>query len=204
MGRVIALSGWKGSGKDTVAEHLVREHGYVRMSFADYLKDMVSSQYGVIRSWLDNSHYKESPLIGYPVIPTDPFTVAIHSLLRDELSSGYWTPRALCILEGSVKRSVYSNYWVRGVVESIRLHPERDHVISDLRYRSEIDTLRMVLPDVLLVRVRRGEAPTTADPSERDLDQYPFLITIDNGGTRGETYEQVDRLLTAASGLSST
>lgn len=36
--RIIGVSGQLGSGKDTVAEHLIHEHGFVRMALADPIK----------------------------------------------------------------------------------------------------------------------------------------------------------------------
>lgn len=38
--KVIAISGYKPSGKDTSAEILVKDHNFMRVAFADVLKDM--------------------------------------------------------------------------------------------------------------------------------------------------------------------
>ena len=35
MLKVVAISGWKGSGKDTVANRLIAKFGYQRIGFAD-------------------------------------------------------------------------------------------------------------------------------------------------------------------------
>jgi hypothetical protein len=184
---VIAVSGWKGSGKDTVAEFLVKEYGYKRLSFADKLKDLVSTQYSIPREWLDDRVMKETPLTSpphcYPVIPSDSFALNIHYMLRNELSSGYWTPRAICILEGSLKRSVHSNYWVRSVVEEITSAPNQDYVISDMRYISEADIIRKMITNARLIRIQREDNIATQDPSERDLDNYKFDIYLPNKST---------------------
>lgn len=176
LGRVVALSGWKGSGKDTVANYLVTQYDYTQLSFAARLKDGVASTYGVPREDLDDPSRKEMPLVSYPAIPTDPFSETVHMMLRQELHSGYWTPRALCILEGSVKRSVYSNYWIRSIIQEIMDNPDKKYVISDLRYQSEADTLKMFIPESMLslVRVCRFDTISTQDPSERNLDGYNF------------------------------
>lgn len=196
MSRVIALSGWKQSGKDTTADYLVSEYGYTRVSFAARLKDMVSETYGVPREDLDSPTRKEMPLHNLPVIPTDPFVRTVHTLLHTELQSGYWTPRALCILEGSMKRSVYSNFWVRSVVQEIAANPDRKYVITDLRYRSEADTLRLLLPDISLMRIFRYVTITTQDPSERDLDTYTnFEHVVRNTGTKEELYATLDTIM---------
>lgn len=193
---VIALSGWRGSGKDTVADYLCKEHGFVKYSFAAYLKDMVAQQYNIKREFLDDRVLKEAPITSLPVITTDPFTQVVHDTLRTELSSGYWTPRALCILEGSIKRSVHANYWVQRVVTRIQEEGKDRCVISDLRYRSEVDTLRLLIPTIQTLRINRFTEIETIDPSERDLDYHKFDATIYNTKGKGELYASLDYLLT--------
>lgn len=195
---VIALSGWKGSGKDTVAQHLVEKHGYKQLSFAAKLKDLVASTYGVPREDLDSPTRKEMPLVNYPAIPTDSFSEKVHLMLRDELHSGYWTPRALCILEGSIKRSVFPNYWVRNVVYDMMLDAEGKYVISDMRYKSEADTLKLLIPkeQLKLVRIHRYDEISTSDPSERDLDDYRFDLILHNTKGKEELYATIDAHVT--------
>ncbi|HVH53398.1 MAG TPA: hypothetical protein VNA32_04620 [Actinomycetota bacterium] len=53
---VIGLSGYAGSGKTTVADILVRDHGFTKMSFADPIKRMVRAL---------------NPIIGYDVYECD-------------------------------------------------------------------------------------------------------------------------------------
>lgn len=179
--RIIALGGWRGSGKDTIANHLTSMHQFKQVSFAAKLKDMVADMYKVPREYLDSPTLKEMPLSNLPVIPSDPFTETLHLLLKDELKHGFWTPRALCILEGSVKRSVTANYWVRTVIEDILNQPAQSFVISDMRYKSEADTLNMFFDNELqLWRVQRYESITTTDPSERNLDDFKFDAYLHN------------------------
>lgn len=189
---VVALSGWRGSGKDTAADLLVREYGFTKLSFAAKLKDMVARDYGIPRESLDDPAAKEAPLQQYPVIPGDAFAETLHTRLSSELRSGFWTPRALCILEGSGKRSVHSNYWVRSVASEILTDTgDRNFVISDLRYKSEADTLKLLLPDIVLARIERFNSIETNDPSERDLDSYRFSYVLSNKGTIDDFHRQI-------------
>jgi len=50
---IIALSGLKGAGKDSVADVLEREHGFQKFSFASILKDAVAAIFGWDRDLLD-------------------------------------------------------------------------------------------------------------------------------------------------------
>ena len=199
--RVVAVSGWKGSGKDTFASRLVSEYGYQQLSFAAALKDLVAKQYLLHRSMMDDPLLKEEPLLQLPAIPTDGFTQLIHNQLASELKSGYWTPRALCILEGSLKRAVNANFWVKKVIETIKNNPDGKFVISDLRYTSEADTLRMLLPkeELLIARIQRYSEIETQDPSERDLDNYKFDATIHNSGSLDAYQQTIDMYMTLVS-----
>lgn len=188
---VIAISGWRNSGKDTCADFLVGEFGFTKLSFAKPLKDLVAQTYNIPREVLDSTAGKESPLPQYPVIPSDPFTAAVQERLHAELISGYWTPRALCILEGSMKRAVHSNHWVRRVAEIIIGLPEQSFVISDLRYKSEADTLKLLIPDIKLLRLDRFDSIDTTEASERDLDAYKFDYRITNRKSVEELYNQL-------------
>lgn len=40
MGKIIALSGPRACGKSTIAEHLLTQHGYKRLAFADALREI--------------------------------------------------------------------------------------------------------------------------------------------------------------------
>lgn len=193
--KLIAISGWKGAGKDTAGLHLMLEYGYQPISFAYELKNMVAQLYGIDRMWMDDRTKKDMPLMQLPVIPTDSFSKAIHDLLPDELSSGYWTPRALCILEGSIKRSVYANFWVKKVVDTI-LTGTNNYVITDMRYANEADVLKMFIPSTLTLRIERpGHIITTQDASERDLDNYKFDKVLTNGSTIPDFHRNIDLLM---------
>lgn len=194
--KLIAVSGWKTAGKDTVGHYLMSRYKYQPISFAYELKNMVAKLYPVHRFWLDDQSKKEMPLLNMPVIATDPFSKVIHEMLADELKSGYWTPRALCILEGSVKRSVYANYWVKKVLEHVIQDEHHNYVITDMRYCNEADVTKLMIPSANILRVERaGLKITTLDPSERDLDNYRFDRVLRNDGTIEDLHKEVDKYM---------
>lgn len=220
--RVLALGGWKQNGKDTVADYLVRNCNFIKFSFASTLKDMVSKQYNIPKKVLNDSKLKEKPLIQYPVQTEDDFTKTIHTLLEKEfreikIEDGdacefvkCWTPRALMILEGSIKRSVNSGYWTKKVIDQIKqccddalAFSERDHlppvntdfVISDLRYKSEVKQLKDAFgTNLITLRVNRFGSCPSSDPSERDLDDHIFDINLNNNSSLEDLYKKLDTM----------
>lgn len=234
MRKCIAISGWKRSGKDTAAERLIKEHHFVRVAFADPLKDMVAQEYSIPREHCDDPKFKEAPLEQYPVMPKDDFSLKVSELMYKEFRTAdghppsdyyidpsgaflgvigrdikqlYWTPRALCILKGSVNRSVDSSYWVSRALEYIHSeledpgcnsdgHWHEGVVVSDLRYRSEVEQLRQSLgKNLITVRVDRFDNCQSTDPSERDLDNYKFDVVLDNRGSLEDFLLKVDKLV---------
>lgn len=211
--KIIAISGWKGSGKDTVAGHLIAEFGAQRTSFAGPLKDMAAAEYGFPREHADDPAFKEMPLLNLPVYPEDKFTKMVTDFMmlefRDQngkkMGEGspesimYWTPRALCILKGSMNRAVDSAFWVKQTIKTINEKTEEGHglhVITDLRYKSELGQLKAAFDqDVVFVRVKRFETSPSVDPSERDLDDATFDFYVDNTGTLASAYDQIEQIL---------
>lgn len=57
--RLLCLAGKAGVGKDTLADYLVREHGYVKYRFADPLKKLLNDRFGWTAADWDNRHWKE-------------------------------------------------------------------------------------------------------------------------------------------------
>lgn len=215
--RVYAISGYKRSGKDTSADILVKDYNYMRVAFADVLKDMVAKEYGIPREHCDDPKFKEAPIMHLPVTPKDDFSRMLCNFMVKEFRditgnmpmeayldpSGaflgvmgrhaaqlYWTPRALCILKGSSNRAVTSQFWTEQAINKINneIHNSptglpTGFVISDLRYRSEVEQLRLAFgKDLTTIRINRS-INLSADPSEVDLDTHVFDYVIDNTGT---------------------
>lgn len=239
--KVIAISGWKRSGKDTAANLLISE-GYERVAFADVLKDMVAQEYNIPREHCDDPNFKEAPILHLPVSPKDDFSLLIANFMFREFRSAggniamepyvdpsgafmgvmgrdaaqlYWTPRALCILKGSVNRAVTSTFWTERAISQIKyksvgaakitttanaavesIHKSNKFVISDLRYQSEIDQLKAAFgKNLVTVRVERFETSASTDPSERNLDNAKFDVVLNNKGTLQEFEQKVKELL---------
>jgi hypothetical protein len=141
---VIALSGWKGAGKDTVADYLVRKYGCIKVSFADKLKDLVAKLYGVPRDYFDDPQYKEAALLQLPVqLETlAELTTNMPEVVKQFKSRGTpcWTPRALCIFVGNKMRLIDPECWIKAALAD--LEPKLNNYVTTLAVK--ITLLRFV------------------------------------------------------------
>jgi hypothetical protein len=142
---IIGLVGFAGSGKGTVADYLVTKHNYVKMAFADPLKDAASVIFGWPRYMVEGDNepsriFRETP---------DPFW--------SEKFDMKFTPRlALQKLGTEAGRDVFhKDIWVYALENRIRQH--KNVVIADVRFDNEIAAI--VKWGGHIIRIKRGKEP---------------------------------------------
>jgi hypothetical protein len=150
---IIGLAGLAGSGKDTVANFIVEKHEFVRVSFADALKDASA----VIFSWPRNM------LEGDTIESRD---------WREQVDS-YWsakfgyavTPRIMLQKFGTdVCRShLHDNIWINCVEKKLQENYKNklNTIITDVRFPNEVKMIRNAGGKVF--RVKRGAEPAWWD-----------------------------------------
>lgn len=207
---LFALSGWPKSGKDTVADYLVKQHGFVRISSGDALKEQVSRDHEIPLSDLHDVGRKDLPLLHRPVVASDDFSKWVANFMSKEFRTKdgkpnplngemvYWTPRAIGSFEAFVKRAVDPQYWIAQAVKDVEAN--QDYVLTDWRFKSEQKFLKEKFgSNVVFIRINRFETCTSSSPFEHDLDDATFDAVLDNSEkeevTMEELQEQVDGLL---------
>jgi hypothetical protein len=130
--KVVALVGLIGSGKDTVADFLVNDFGYKRMSFAGTLKDAVAAVFGWDRELLEGKT-KEGRAWRETV---DPWWA-------ERLGMPDLTPRIMLQLWGTevCRKRFHTDIWVASVENQLR-NTKDNIVISDCRFPNEIESMR--------------------------------------------------------------
>ena len=159
---IIGVCGLIGAGKDTIADYLVNIHQFRRESFANTLKDAVSSVFGWDRELLEG-RTKQSRSWREQV---DPWWA-------DRLGLPDLTPRWVLQYWGTevVRKGFHDDTWIASLENKLRKTTD-DVVISDCRFPNEIAAIKRA--GGVVVRVRRG-----ADP-----EWYRFAELVNHGPER--------------------
>ena len=144
---IVSISGLIGSGKDTVADYLVAQHGFKRESFAGALKDAVSAVFSWDRELLEG----RSPEARAWREQTDAWWAK-------RLNLPHLTPRWVLQNWGTevMRRNFHDDIWVASLENRLRKTTE-DIVISDCRFPNEINIIKNL--NGTTVRVARGSDP---------------------------------------------
>lgn len=152
---IIALMGNKGAGKDTVANYIKKNakayDEVIIMSFADSLKDATAAIFGFDRQMLEGStlesrHWREKEIpeltekMGVKVTPRFLLQQIGTNILRKYLYDGIWIDSLLVKIKNTVKQDKTKDYLF---------------VITDCRFKNEIEVLAMVNPATKFVEVDR-------------------------------------------------
>jgi hypothetical protein len=166
------------TGKDSVADHLVRRHRFVKRSFATSLKGACREIFHLTPAQLDGSD-KEKP---------DPF----------------WrkSPRHILQHFGTdvLRQHLHSSIWVWSLHRWLELNPQHKRVvIPDVRFANEVAFITDrggILVRCVCLDGPKLEGAAAAHASENALASYEWPHTI--GAKFGELpklYERMDHIL---------
>lgn len=207
---LISVTGFIGSGKDTIADYLVAEHGFKRESFAGALKDAVAAIFGWDRELLEGKCPEGRA-----------WREKVDQWWAKRLDMPHLTPRWVLQNWGTevCRLGFHTDIWIASLENKLRKTNE-NIVISDCRFPNEIAMIKNLSGTT--VRVKRGPEPEwwndaiavnagmkrvgwalgkskleklKIHPSEYAWIGTEFDTTIENNGTIDDLYNNIEHLL---------
>ena len=189
---IIGICGLIGSGKDTIAEYLIKEHNYIKLSFADKLKDSVATMFDWDRELLDGKTNESRQ-----------WRESIDKYWTNETGEEI-TPRYVLQLFGTecMRDGFYDGIWVSLTKKKILDNPDKNFVIPDVRFPNEAKMIYGINGQVW--RVKRGQdpdwfseyqslgvEPKDVHPSEWAWANTKFTCILENNSTIESLKSQV-------------
>lgn len=202
---IVGIIGSIGSGKDSIAEYLLKEHNFKQDSFARSLKDAVANVFNWDRDLLEGKTQESR------IWREEPDT-----WWAERLSIPHLTPRWVLQYWGTevCRHGFHSDIWLASLEKRL-LNNQSNVVISDCRFENEIHAIKALGGKI--IHVKRGAPPQWEDleiaASKGDNDAKVLLesygvhtsewawrsvepdIVIENNSTFEELYSNVAAFL---------
>jgi len=179
---LIGIAGYAGAGKDTLADLLVENFGFVKMAFADPMREMTEAIDPVV-GWTDDGPIRYSDALefhGYTEAKV--MYPEIRQFLqrlgteggRDVLGDSIWADTGLRRAEAH-KRVVF----------------------ADMRFRNEAQAIKAAGGKTIRIE-RPGVKAVNDHPSEHDLAKWDFDLYVNNNGPVNQMIPRMEHFFARA------
>lgn len=199
MRKIIGFAGMIGSGKNTAADHLIKNYGYVGLSFAAAVKDCLAVIFHWDRAMLEG----DTP-------ESRQWREKVDEYWAKKLQIADFSPRKAMkhIATDLFRDNFNDNIWIYSLEKKIKTI-EDNIVITDCRFSNEAAMIKSV--GGTLIRIARGSDPVwygmARSYPEKMPSLYPsvhasdyswasidFDLVIDNSGSIEDLTSQIDVL----------
>jgi len=183
---ILGLSGAKGSGKDTVAAYLVKNHQFERKAFADPLKKSIAALFDIPFAEIDklknNVDVKVSveSVVGHRLM-------GVHDMTFRTFLQRYGTES---------HRDVFGeDFWLDYTLPVQGYYPGRAIVVTDVRFKNEADRVKECGGTNVMI-TRPGYESEEKHSSE--VFDFNADLSIINNGDIDDLYVATEEILTLA------
>jgi hypothetical protein len=195
---VIGLTGYAGSGKSTVANYLVEEHGFTRLSFAAPLKKMLRTLNPIIGNqpnFMNAQTFRVNDL--FEVVERDGRMFDDTTPAETVIKESSWGPeyrRLLQVLGTDCIRAVDEDFWVNAAFAQMS-EPDGKYVFDDVRFPNEGHVILPLNPFGLWNVTRPGYEAVNGHDSEKWAGSMGERIWLHNGLDIEGLHDQIDAAL---------
>ena len=189
---IIGLCGEQGCGKDTVANILISEYGFIKLTFASTLKDVVAILFSWPRDLLEGLT-EESRI----------WRENVDDFWSEKLSIPSFTPRkALQMIGTDLFRIHFNNdIWI-SIVENkistiLKNNPNTNIVISDCRFANEFSLIKQFTDShiIMILREKNKSINKLYHSSETEWVNYNFDAILQNDNSIDDLKPNIKSLL---------
>ena len=172
---IIGISGKKGSGKDTAANHLNAVHGYATLSYAEPLKKTCSIVFGIPIDYFNDRNKKEETIEEWKASPRQLMQTVGTDLFRNHFDK---------------------DVWIKSLTQRIRQTQNKRIVVSDVRFPNEALHVKNMGGKLIHI-LRRNLRSDDDHESESNTDELSNMadFIISNDDTINELYETIDNII---------
>lgn len=182
---LLGISGFAGSGKDTVADRLVDRWGFVKISFADRLREMALAIDPIVTFKRNHWWNRKTPFR---------YSEALEEIGYNEAKFKYPEVRDFLQRLGTEagRKLIDNNFWVNMAMDEAAKHSRV--VIPDMRFRNEAQAVLDKRGFTVQIK-RPGVGPANSHISEHDLAEWKFDLTVHNDATIEVLHAEADDLV---------
>lgn len=181
---IIALCGYKGSGKDTVANYLVKNYGYKHYKISDKLKEIIKILFDLSDNDLEqkkeevNDKWNTTPRRLMQFIGTDMFQYKLQELLPN-INRDFWIKSLFT--DDLMNKIKNENYKI---------------VISDLRFLHEYEIISNLYVSYSILKVKNNRIEQNDNHiSENEFNQININGIIHNDSDLETLYININNII---------
>lgn len=184
--QIVGINGYKQSGKDTAAMHLIEKYNFERRAFADKVKKVLAVIFDIPPELMNGSEEDKNQATALRWVDLTP------EIRKDRDERRY--PEVLSIREAlqifatEVCRSKIPDIWVRFVnLDAGNI------VFSDVRFENEAKFIKE--KGGIIIRVTRPGAAGSNHASEEEMDKSLIDYEVTNDATIDDLYSKIDKIM---------
>jgi hypothetical protein len=171
---IIGLTGYAQSGKDTVAKILVENYGFIRVAFADRIRDLVFEMNPMIDSIAGEPRFLKDFVTRYG---------------WDEAKKNPHIRRILQTTGVGARKVFGEDFWIEQGMRQV--DDTNRYVFTDVRFTNEAEAIK-IFEGAQVWRIKRlGVAAVNGHVSEHEMDGYP----VDQIFTNNTTIEDLELMV---------
>lgn len=181
---LIGLTGRKGSGKDTFADYIVEKYGFIKLAFANQLRNILKATF----NWTDehfNRENKEKECKEWNITPREAMQLMGTEVLRELFNNKINT---------TVNNVKYS-YHIKCIHNMIMKLKGKNIIISDVRFQDEIDYIKSM--DGLIISIDKNTDNNKFSKHKSENQQLKKIdFEMENNNSKKDFFEIIDNLIT--------